>query len=231
MSDEPDVLSRLGLQSRAYGLVTLHRPATVDDPFVLLPIRQGARDRRRRLSSCVSGPSSDRQTLTRLAHQPGDRVMPPLSYLDFLALQAEARLVLTDSGGVQEETTVLGVPCLTLRDTTERPVTVSGHEHCGRTGTGTHRVRGAARARPWCPGAAACSVGRPSRRQDRRRADGKDRLRSGPAPEQAPSQSLSPVELRRHTFEERREGPERAIVRFGKEDDLASEAHLEVGDT
>ena len=53
------------------------------------------------------------------------RVIPPAGYLDFVALQASARIVLTDSGGVQEETTVLGIPCLTLRDNTERPITLT----------------------------------------------------------------------------------------------------------
>ena len=57
--------------------------------------------------------------------QEGILVIPPLGYLDFLALQASARIVLTDSGGVQEETTALGIPCLTLRESTERPITVT----------------------------------------------------------------------------------------------------------
>jgi UDP-N-acetylglucosamine 2-epimerase (non-hydrolysing) len=69
----------------------------------------------------------------RLAAMPDLRITPPLCYLDFLNLMANARLVLTDSGGIQEETTILGVPCLTLRENTERPVTVT---------QGTNRIVG-----------------------------------------------------------------------------------------
>jgi UDP-N-acetylglucosamine 2-epimerase (non-hydrolysing) len=69
----------------------------------------------------------------KLTASPGIRMSPPLGYLDFVGLLADAHLVLTDSGGVQEEATVLGVPCLTLRDSTERPVTVE---------MGTNRVVG-----------------------------------------------------------------------------------------
>ena len=74
----------------------------------------------------------------------GVRIIPPLGYLDFIALEASARLVLTDSGGVQEETTVLGVPCLTLRDSTERPITIT--EGTNRlVGRDPDRIVGAAR--------------------------------------------------------------------------------------
>jgi UDP-N-acetylglucosamine 2-epimerase (non-hydrolysing) len=62
----------------------------------------------------------------RIARVPAQiRVLPPVGYLDSIALQASARLVLTDSGGIQEETTILGIPCLTLRDNTERPITLT----------------------------------------------------------------------------------------------------------
>jgi UDP-N-acetylglucosamine 2-epimerase (non-hydrolysing) len=122
------VLADEGLRRGGYALVTLHRPANVDPPQALarlveilgevaaaLPVIFPVHPRtRRRLDAAqVQG----LQMPTRL------RLLPPKGYLDFVALLDGARLVLTDSGGVQEETTALGVPCLTLRENTERPIT------------------------------------------------------------------------------------------------------------
>jgi UDP-N-acetylglucosamine 2-epimerase (non-hydrolysing) len=107
-----DALARLGVQAGKYGLVTLHRPANVDDPATLAALVE------------VLGRVASK-VLAQLSLPAGLRTTTPLGYLDFIALESGAALVLTDSGGVQEETTVLGVPCLTLRDNTERPITVS----------------------------------------------------------------------------------------------------------
>ena len=99
------------------------------------------------------------------------RIIPPAGYLDFIALQASARLVLTDSGGVQEETTALGVPCLTLRENTERPITLT-HGTNQLVGTDPGQIVAAAKlalAAPACA-APAGAVGRPRRRADRGRA-------------------------------------------------------------
>jgi UDP-N-acetylglucosamine 2-epimerase (non-hydrolysing) len=131
------VLEDLGLTPRGYGLVTLHRPSNVDDPAVLaalLGALEGVAARMR-----LVFPVHPR-TRARLAAQ-GRRLDPavwtvtdPFGYLDFLRLMAQARIVLTDSGGVQEETTVLGVPCVTLRANTERPITISeGTNHLAGT--------------------------------------------------------------------------------------------------
>jgi len=121
-------LSRLRLTPGEYGLVTLHRAANVDDPAVLAALLC-ALDRVARLCPLVwpAHPRvAGRLGGTGLADLAGQvRIVPPAGYLDFIALEASARLVLTDSGGVQEETTALGVPCLTLRDNTERPITLT----------------------------------------------------------------------------------------------------------
>jgi UDP-N-acetylglucosamine 2-epimerase (non-hydrolysing) len=135
----------LGLQPGQYGLVTLHRPANVDDPVVLGALCSALAEISR--SGCPlvlpAHPRADRRL--RSAGLPASvRIIPPLGYLDFIALEASARLVLTDSGGVQEETTVLGVPCLTLRDSTERPITLT--EGTNRlVGRDPDRIVGAAR--------------------------------------------------------------------------------------
>jgi UDP-N-acetylglucosamine 2-epimerase (non-hydrolysing) len=121
-----DTLAVLGLQPGQYGLVTLHRPANVDDPAVLGALLTALAEVAR--SGCELVFPAHPRTSARLrdaALPEGVRVIPPLGYLDFIALESSARLVLTDSGGVQDETTVLGVPCLTLRDNTDRPITVS----------------------------------------------------------------------------------------------------------
>lgn len=114
---------RLGIASRDYLLVTLHRPALVDGP--LLPevvARLG--EVSRELPVVFPVHPRTRKMMEGLPVAEGVRLIDPVGYLDFLSLEAEAGAVLTDSGGVQEETTYLGVPCFTLRDNTERPVTV-----------------------------------------------------------------------------------------------------------
>jgi UDP-N-acetylglucosamine 2-epimerase (non-hydrolysing) len=121
------VWRRLGLRAGGYVLVTLHRPALVDEPELLARTMTALRAVARELP--VVFPVHPR-TLARLRDLGGakdDRVLllEPQSYRRFLSLEAGAAAVVTDSGGVQEETTALGVPCFTLRDNTERPVTVS----------------------------------------------------------------------------------------------------------
>ncbi|MDX6277573.1 MAG: hypothetical protein QOJ72_1701 [Nocardioidaceae bacterium] len=117
-------LSRLRISPRDYVLVTLHRPSLVDDPPSLAAVFDVLAEVARELP--VIFPMHPR-TRARLSGDvpSGMLVTEPLEYLDFIALEEEARLVITDSGGVQEETSVLGVPCLTYRTTTERPVTIT----------------------------------------------------------------------------------------------------------
>jgi UDP-N-acetylglucosamine 2-epimerase (non-hydrolysing) len=124
-----EAAKHLGAQPGGFLLVTLHRPALVDGPLlavVMERLGQLARELR------VIFPVHPR-TRAHLANgqiPAGLTLIDPIGYLDFLSLEADAAAVLTDSGGLQEETTYLGVPCFTLRDNTERPVTV-------RAGTNT----------------------------------------------------------------------------------------------
>lgn len=119
------VLRELGLAPGQYGVVTLHRPSNVDQAGRMQSLlgALGAVAATCPLVLPVHPRAS--HVFARLEIPPGLRLIPALGYLDFVALEASARVVLTDSGGIQEETTVLGIPCLTLRDTTERPITVS----------------------------------------------------------------------------------------------------------
>jgi UDP-N-acetylglucosamine 2-epimerase (non-hydrolysing) len=114
-----------GLPRDGYVLVTLHRPALVDDPELLARTVDALAGVSEELP--VVFPAHPRTTaaLERLGLSPkGLRLTPPLPYREFLSLEAGAAAVVTDSGGLQEETTALGVPCFTLRDNTERPVTI-----------------------------------------------------------------------------------------------------------
>jgi UDP-N-acetylglucosamine 2-epimerase (non-hydrolysing) len=134
---ESVVLADLGLSPGGYAALTLHRPSNVDTPEALgsmmeaiarvhaeIPVVFPVHPRTRaRLEALRGG----------LPARPGLRLAEPLPYLDFVQLMANARCVLTDSGGIQEETTALRVPCITLRENTERPVTVT---------RGTNRIVG-----------------------------------------------------------------------------------------
>jgi UDP-N-acetylglucosamine 2-epimerase (non-hydrolysing) len=118
------------LQPQGYGLLTLHRPSNVDRTETLYEILDAIAEVARDLPIIFPCHVRTRQRLDEHGllkglSDGGIRLTEPLGYLEFLSLMTDARLVLTDSGGIQEETTVLGVPCLTLRENTERPVTVS----------------------------------------------------------------------------------------------------------
>jgi UDP-N-acetylglucosamine 2-epimerase (non-hydrolysing) len=129
------ILDTLHLESCGYAVLTLHRPSNVDDPATLGRTLEAIGSVERDIPVVFPVHPRTRGRLP-LAAQPsarGLRLIEPLPYLDFVQLMANAACVLTDSGGIQEETTALGVPCLTLRTTTERPITVT---------SGTNRIVG-----------------------------------------------------------------------------------------
>jgi UDP-N-acetylglucosamine 2-epimerase (non-hydrolysing) len=117
----------LGLEPGGYVLVTLHRPSLVDDPELLARTMRALESVAERIPVLFPVHPRTRQRLATLGLVEHTRVRlaTPESYRRFLSLQADAAAVVTDSGGVQEETTALGVPCFTLRDNTERPVTLT----------------------------------------------------------------------------------------------------------
>jgi UDP-N-acetylglucosamine 2-epimerase (non-hydrolysing) len=134
-----DVPEKHDVDPGGFALLTLHRPSNVDVPEVLAGILNALAEIQARLPILFPAHPRTVKRITefglkdRLAAMSDLQVTEPLGYLEFLNLMANARLVLTDSGGIQEETTILGVPCLTLRENTERPVTVS---------QGTNRIVG-----------------------------------------------------------------------------------------
>jgi UDP-N-acetylglucosamine 2-epimerase (non-hydrolysing) len=129
-ADQSQILNDLGLHQGQYAVLTLHRPSNVDDPAVFgrliealevvqhdLPVIFPIHPRTR--NNLAKGALGGRvEAMTNL------RMIEPAGYLDFLKLTANAKVVLTDSGGIQEETTILKVPCITMRENTERPITV-----------------------------------------------------------------------------------------------------------
>jgi len=123
--------ARFGLEPGRYALLTLHRPSNVDVPQVFSGILDALITIQRDLP--ILFPAHPRTVkrmaefgfTQQLAAAPNLRLVEPLGYLEFLDLMMHARLMLTDSGGIQEETTILGVPCLTMRENTERPVTIT----------------------------------------------------------------------------------------------------------
>src|SRR6188474_718394 len=120
----------LGVAGHDYAVLTLHRPSNVDDRVTLTRILGALGEIGERLPIIFPVHPRTQKTIAELglaqraAPDRGLRMIEPLGYLDFLNLYSGARLVLTDSGGIQEETTVLGIPCVTLRENTERPITV-----------------------------------------------------------------------------------------------------------
>ena len=140
-AEDSDVLERLGLNAGKYGVVTLHRPSNVDDPEVLSGILDALRDVAREVPLVF--PCHPR-TRARLEALPGGsdglQLTEPLGYIDFMALVARSRIVLTDSGGLQEETTWHRIPCVTIRENTERPITITEGSNV-LAGTDPTRIR------------------------------------------------------------------------------------------
>ena len=124
-AESSPVLDQLKLRDKSYGVLTLHRPANVDDHAVFGRLLGAIERIAHEVPLVFPVHPRTRKSLTAIGAEGlrGLILTDPLGYLDFMKLLAHARVVLTDSGGIQEETTVLGVPCLTLRENTERPVT------------------------------------------------------------------------------------------------------------
>jgi UDP-N-acetylglucosamine 2-epimerase (non-hydrolysing) len=124
-----DIRETLDVDAGEYGVVTLHRPSNVDSPASLVPLIDTLIDISTRLPLIFPVHPRTSAKIREFGLEDAIkssrlRLIEPLGYLDFLRLYSGAKLVLTDSGGLQEETTFLGIPCLTLRENTERPITI-----------------------------------------------------------------------------------------------------------
>jgi len=174
-SERSPILDRLGLGNgmpnlvQSYAVCTLHRPSNVDDEHTLLGILEALKEigqeipiiypihprTRQRLEALnISGNVTLSSMMEPVSLRNPVTCIEPLGYLDFLKLMGNARLVLTDSGGIQEETTILGIPCVTIRENTERPITISqgtnilaGIRKEGIVRTAAQAINGSARKR------------------------------------------------------------------------------------
>lgn len=125
-AEAADLPGRLGLEPRSYGVITLHRPGNVDDAAALENILEALAEISGELPLVfpVHPRTRARLQASEACRLGRIRLLEPLSYIEFLSLMTGSAAVFTDSGGIQEETTVLGIPCFTLRDNTERPITI-----------------------------------------------------------------------------------------------------------
>ncbi len=129
-AERSQILTRLSLDKGNYAVLTLHRPSNVDKKESLLQVIQALQEISQRIPIVFPAHPRTRKSIEsfefmRFFEDGYTQFIEPLGYLDFLKLEMNAKLVMTDSGGIQEETTVLNVPCLTLRSTTERPITIT----------------------------------------------------------------------------------------------------------
>ena len=130
-AQKSDILSRMGLEDKGYAVITLHRPSNVDDVDKFGQIITAFEEIEKEMKLVFPIHPRTRNNIKgsglekRVEAMSNLILIEPVGYLDFLCLMSKAALVMTDSGGIQEETTILGVPCMTLRENTERPVTIT----------------------------------------------------------------------------------------------------------
>jgi UDP-N-acetylglucosamine 2-epimerase (non-hydrolysing) len=130
-AQQSSILNELGLERGKFAVITLHRPSNVDDMKTLGEILSAFENIQKELKLIFPIHPRTKKNIAgsqwenRVAAMKNLLLIEPVGYLDFLCLMSNAALVMTDSGGIQEETTILGVPCMTLRDSTERPVTIT----------------------------------------------------------------------------------------------------------
>ncbi len=130
-AEQTNVLETLNLEAKQYGLITLHRPANVDNEEKLKSILEGLGEISKDIPLIFAIHPRTKKNIEKFSLQnlldsfPNIRLTEPFGYLEFLKLMANAKVVLTDSGGMQEETTILGTACMTLRENTERPSTIT----------------------------------------------------------------------------------------------------------